>query len=394
MDPYQYAYPSEYDATNAVYAQMDMHNLNVNTADNRTGGSAVIVSASPTARMKVYGMPNDPQQTRHARRIYVGGIPPNYIDEDGLRAFFNGAIAQGMAEENDHSYVVSVYIDMKKCFAFVELKSIELATACLDFDGVIFRQIVLRILRANEYKPELVPVNLIGKSIRFDLSNFRFSKAQTVEIDDPAAKRTLDSIIQYARLQEIDCGSIVIVGYPFEEDRHKRTATSPTAHRAASLASCTQTPKMFRNFIRRYRFGSLVNMEYLQDLTRLKIVDVGEVVADAPGGENARNNLTTTVAQLVARGAIPFVLGGSNDLVLYSSIGVSEILGRGSIVNVVVGSHIDIRLVHEFSYSSPHHTVGSGGVAAGGGVRRTGGNYFLFGAQVRKFSLSIIECFC
>ena len=48
------------------------------------------VSMTSTTRMKTYGSHHlastVPQQTRHARRIYVGGIPVNCIDEDIVRS--------------------------------------------------------------------------------------------------------------------------------------------------------------------------------------------------------------------------------------------------------------------------------------------------------------------
>jgi hypothetical protein len=62
------------------------------------------------------------QQSRHARRIYVGGFPPNYGDEEALKFFLNSVIAKGLGEPNDNSYVLSIYVNQKKCFAFVELR--------------------------------------------------------------------------------------------------------------------------------------------------------------------------------------------------------------------------------------------------------------------------------
>jgi RNA recognition motif-containing protein len=101
--------------------------------------------------------PTVSQQTRHARRIYVGGIPVGFADEELVKSFLNSVISKGLGEENDNSYVLSVYINQKKCFTFVEFKSIELTTACLELDGLIYHSSVLKVLRANEYKPELLP---------------------------------------------------------------------------------------------------------------------------------------------------------------------------------------------------------------------------------------------
>lgn len=55
-----------------------------------------------------------------------------------------------------------MYINREKCFAFVELNSIELTSACMSLDGIQFTHrlgtSVVRVRRPNDYKPELVPV--------------------------------------------------------------------------------------------------------------------------------------------------------------------------------------------------------------------------------------------
>lgn len=127
------------------------------------------------------------QQTRHARRIYVGGIPPNYADEDSLKYFLNSTIATGLGEDH-HSqqpdpYVLTMYLNSKKCFAFVELRSIELASACLDLDGIIYKKIVLKVLRANEYKPELLHPSIVAniRPVKLDLSSFSFGNPNVID---------------------------------------------------------------------------------------------------------------------------------------------------------------------------------------------------------------------
>lgn len=37
-----------------------------------------------------------------------------------------------------YSYVLSMYINEKKGFAFVELPTMELTTACLSLDGILY----------------------------------------------------------------------------------------------------------------------------------------------------------------------------------------------------------------------------------------------------------------
>ena len=98
------------------------------------------------------------QKTRHARRIYVGNLPDQYADEEALKAFLNNVISKGLGLTNYNiSYVLSMYINEKKGFAFVELPTMELTTACLELDGIIYKNSPLKILRANEYKPGMIP---------------------------------------------------------------------------------------------------------------------------------------------------------------------------------------------------------------------------------------------
>ena len=53
--------------------------------------------------------------------------------------------------------VMTVYINRERNFAFVELNTIELTTACLQLDGIKFNGQSLRIRRPNDYNPSVVP---------------------------------------------------------------------------------------------------------------------------------------------------------------------------------------------------------------------------------------------
>lgn len=105
------------------------------------------------------------QQTRHARRLYVGGIPPGTVDQD-LDNYFNMIVSRASAPHvlEGGPPVIQIYINPDKCFAFVELSSIELTTACLGLDGHKYDhktgQSIIRVRRPNDFKPELMPPNL------------------------------------------------------------------------------------------------------------------------------------------------------------------------------------------------------------------------------------------
>ncbi|RLN68674.1 hypothetical protein BBJ28_00007972, partial [Nothophytophthora sp. Chile5] len=97
-------------------------------------------------------------QTRHARRLYVGGI--GEITEPEITAFFNDVIDRALGEKQEGGAVVSVYINRERHFAFVELRTIELTTACMNLDGVAYRGQPLKIRRPNDYNPATVPKDL------------------------------------------------------------------------------------------------------------------------------------------------------------------------------------------------------------------------------------------
>ncbi len=63
------------------------------------------------------------QATRHARRIYVGGLPPA-TEEATIATFFSHALAAvGGNTAGPGSAVVNVYINREKSFAFVEFRT-------------------------------------------------------------------------------------------------------------------------------------------------------------------------------------------------------------------------------------------------------------------------------
>ena len=207
------------------------------------------------------------QQTRHARRIYVGGIPLGFADEESLKSFLNAVISKGLNEENDNSYVLSVYINQKKCFTFVEFKSIELTTACLELDGLIYHSSVLKVLRANEYKPELLPPSH-NPPIKLYLPASAFGthtsgvNQQLCCCDSPGGANDLRldySFIQMSPVTSVESNSIAIIGFPYDDSIRRTTG------RAGSSVS----PKAIRNILRKQGAGSLFNPEYEADISQV-----------------------------------------------------------------------------------------------------------------------------
>ncbi|XP_042508428.1 splicing factor U2af large subunit B-like isoform X2 [Macadamia integrifolia] len=95
------------------------------------------------------------QATRHARRVYVGGLPPT-ANEQSVATFFSqvmGAIGGNSAGPGDA--VVNVYINHEKKFAFVEMRSVEEASNAMALDGIIFEGAPVKVRRPSDYNPSL-----------------------------------------------------------------------------------------------------------------------------------------------------------------------------------------------------------------------------------------------
>ena len=105
-----------------------------------------------------------PQQTRHARRLYIGHLPPN-VHEDELHSFFRGSIEQalkkGGEEENKKDSIdpiLSVYINHERRFCFLEFRDVGMTTACMALDGInINGKGKVKVKRPNDYNPTMAP---------------------------------------------------------------------------------------------------------------------------------------------------------------------------------------------------------------------------------------------
>ncbi len=268
------------------------------------------------------------QQTRHARRLYFGGIPPQYADEELFKMFLNDVISRCLEEENDSSYVVSLYINVPKCFAFVEFKSIELTTACLELDGLIYRNNVLRVQRANEYKPELVqliprtPLKLnlthlpkINSSSKISTENFSVSE-----------DKNLGSYIQTTSIDKITNGSIVLLGFPYDEGTKRSDITT----------GCSAASKVARRYIKKIK--AIKNIEFNIDLSLLSIQDVGDIPPYL-SYEESHQLLSVAITFILQKGGIPFILGGSESQIYNTSAGLMNVAG-GNIGLININSSI------------------------------------------------------
>ncbi|XP_068323688.1 splicing factor U2af large subunit A-like isoform X2 [Pyrus communis] len=91
------------------------------------------------------------QATRHARRVYVGGLPP-LANEQTIATFFSqfmaaiGRNSVGSISELAGDAVVNVYINHEKKFAFVEMRTVEEASNAMALDRIIFEACQLQVI--------------------------------------------------------------------------------------------------------------------------------------------------------------------------------------------------------------------------------------------------------
>ncbi|KAL3650447.1 hypothetical protein CASFOL_006850 [Castilleja foliolosa] len=95
------------------------------------------------------------QATRHARRVYVGGLSPS-ANEQTVATFFSRVMAAiGGNTAGPGDAVVNVYINHEKKFAFVEMRSVEEASNAMALDGIIFEGAPVKVRRPSDYNPSL-----------------------------------------------------------------------------------------------------------------------------------------------------------------------------------------------------------------------------------------------
>lgn len=270
------------------------------------------------------------QATRHARRLYFGGFSPA-TEEDRLKEFLSDVIASGLREVNDNSYILSVYLNQKKCFAFVELKSIELTSACLSLDGVVMDGFPLKVQRANEYKPDLVPP--VKAVIQLDLSNIQFQDGHSSvvkglngsAVETPVLDRLM---IPQVALSALKHGDVALVGISYIGGGRGEDSTDALSSR-----------RVIKSYL---HSASSSNPEYGVDISEINVVDVGDVNLtsedlEEDGGSAAVHSM---MASIVAAGAIPVLLGSGHKIKAGdAAVSAKENCCYATVTGVMAGLH-------------------------------------------------------
>lgn len=147
---------------------------NINPYDNNNGNNANNMNPHIRAQKITSHILEEAQATRHARRVYVGGFPPN-VSEVRVADFFNNALMAvgGIAEtqtEGNANPVVNVYMNHEKHFAFVEFRNAEETSNCMALDSISFDSSQLRVRRPNDYnQPAAMKLGPIVPNIKMNL---------------------------------------------------------------------------------------------------------------------------------------------------------------------------------------------------------------------------------
>ena len=146
-----------------------------------TGANVGLNAGSGALRAGGGGSTLQPQQTRHARRLYVGNVPD--MGEEEVHDFFRDAIRGSLvldpalnprheshrAQYVDADPILSVYINRERRFAFLEFRTMEITTACLALDGIdVMRRGKVKVKRPNDYNAALAPVPGVAQAPRLD----------------------------------------------------------------------------------------------------------------------------------------------------------------------------------------------------------------------------------
>lgn len=118
-----------------------------------------VAKINPSVLMPLFTAPVVPQNTRQARRLYVGNIPTN-IPEQDLVDFFNKAMsAAGLSDEE--TCVAGVQMNYEKNFAFIEFRTIDEASKGMGLDGITLQGNSLKIRRPKDYQAPAAPSSYI-----------------------------------------------------------------------------------------------------------------------------------------------------------------------------------------------------------------------------------------
>ncbi|EZG43607.1 RNA recognition motif protein [Gregarina niphandrodes] len=95
------------------------------------------------------------QASKHARKVYIGNLPPSVTQEIIIAQFFNHTLSALLPNKPLGDSIIGTYINTTKRFAFIENRSIEETTFTLTLDGIMMEGYALKLRRPQDYNAAL-----------------------------------------------------------------------------------------------------------------------------------------------------------------------------------------------------------------------------------------------
>jgi len=92
-------------------------------------------------------------ETRQARRVYVGNLPGSIPPQEVVDFFNDAMVKAGLNKWAGPPIVQAVHQSLEGGFVFIELRDVDETTALLMYDGVIFKDRQLKVRRPADYNP-------------------------------------------------------------------------------------------------------------------------------------------------------------------------------------------------------------------------------------------------
>jgi splicing factor U2AF subunit len=219
-------------ANPTAFVQQQLNSFN-NLPTNKRGTNSAAFGGGA-------GADADFQAQRHARRLYVGSIPPGSNDRS-VEAFFVDIFRRTItppdmdwlrehgAGTQKQPLIVSVHYNETKGYAFVEFNCVELAMAAIDLDGISWNGTCIKVRRPNDFRAEamapmrrLITVNKAALGIVsgqvVDGPNKVFIGGLPYHLKDEQVKELLGAFGQLKSFRLVrESGSETSKGYGFFE---------------------------------------------------------------------------------------------------------------------------------------------------------------------------------
>jgi formimidoylglutamase len=160
-----------------------------------------------------------------------------------------------------------------------------------------------------------------------------FTRWPETEIGAPPVDREDPRVYHVIRVDDGGAADTALLGAPFDG--------GVTA--GGGRAGAAEGPAAVRRALR--RAGTTYHLDHDLSLDHLSIVDAGDLIATADTAET-HARLEAAVGALLARGAIPIVIGGGHDLT-YATVAALARHAGGPVGGVSLDAHLDVRPVRD-----------------------------------------------